>query len=89
MRDGEAKRARPASVWRRAPPDVGEDRRLQRGETTERKEGHIGDVLTSEFVDQSVIRSMNQIVMVLHTDDLCDPSRFGDLGRGDVAHSTM
>ena len=38
-----ARRARPASAWRRGARDLGQGRRLQRSEAAERKKRHIGE----------------------------------------------
>ena len=50
--------------------DVGQGRRLQRVESAERKERHIGDAVAGKIVDQGIVAAMRQIVLVLHADDL-------------------
>lgn len=65
--------------------DVGQGRRLQRIEPAERKERHIGDAVAGQFVDQGIVVPMRQIVLVLHADDLGDPTSFRHLLGRDVA----
>ena len=64
---------------------IGQRRRLQRREAAEREEWHIGDANPGKVVDHRIVAPMREIVLVLHTDDLADPTRFGDLRRGDIA----
>ena len=64
---------------------VGQRRRLQRAEATERKERHIRDAFARKLVDQRIIGPVRQIVVVLHADNVADPACFRDLRRRDVA----
>ena len=66
-----------------------ERRGLQRREAAEREEGHIGDAAARQFVDQSVVVAMDEVVVVLHADDLGDAARLLELAGGHVAQSEV
>src|SRR5579872_4157356 len=68
---------------------LGEDGGLQRGESSEGEEWHIGDAVVRELIDQRIVRAMREVVMILYADDLADPSSFRDLRGRDVAQSNM
>ena len=56
-------------------------------ETAKWEERHIGDLLFAQRVDERVIASLHQIVLVLHTDHRRNALCLGDLGGGDVAQT--
>ena len=62
---------------------------MQRGEPAERKKWHIGDTVTSKIVDESIVGSMHEVVLVLHADDRSDPSCFGELRGCDITQPDM
>jgi len=64
-------------------------RGLERAESAEREERHIGDAAAGQFVDQRIVRAMHQIVVVLHADDLGDAACLFELARGDVAQAEL
>ena len=64
-----------------APRDFGQSRRLQRRESAEREERHVSRTGRGEFVDQRIVVTMGNVVMVLDADDVADPAPFGDLRR--------
>jgi len=45
---------------------------LQRRETAEREEGHKSNAQIRQLVEQRLVLAMDQVVVVLHTDDLRD-----------------
>jgi hypothetical protein len=76
-----ARRGRPAS-GRIQPGGHGRERRgLQRAKDAEREEGHVGDALLGELVDQPVVMAVGQVVHVLHAHDRRDRLCLGDLFR--------
>lgn len=62
---------------------------MQRNEPAERKEGHISDAAAGEFVDESVVSPVREIVAVLYADDLADIASLHDLSGRDVAKANM
>lgn len=82
-------------------PDVNEHARPQRRtnfrkrfrldlvEPTQGKEGHIGDALRRQNVDQRVIAAIDQIIVVLHADHGRNALRLFDLGAGGVTQPQM
>ena len=51
-------------------------RRLQRIETAERKERHIGRAVACQIVDQRVVVAVRQVVIILHANDLANLASF-------------
>src|SRR5438270_6336365 len=64
-------------------------RRLQWRESAEREEGHVGNALLREVVEEGVICAMGDVVEVLHADDLGDGLRLRELLGSDVAETEM
>jgi hypothetical protein len=50
---------------------------------------HIGDTCVRQFIDQRVVITMHEIIIVLHADDLGDAVRLFELGRSHVAQSEL
>jgi hypothetical protein len=71
------------------PSDIGQDRRLQRIESAQWKERHVGDAVASKLIDQSIVGPMRQIVVILDADDVTDPASFLDLRARDVAQADV
>ncbi|EGD08791.1 hypothetical protein XVE_2912 [Xanthomonas vesicatoria ATCC 35937] len=63
--------------------------RLQRRKATQWEKWNIGDALLRKRIDQGVIVAFDQVVVVLHTDNLGQRLRLGDLPCGDVAQTDV
>ena len=72
-----------------AAGDLIQDGRPQRSEPAQRKERHEGDALACQIVDQNVIQSVREIIMVLDAHDFGDLLAFCELGGRDVAEPDM
>jgi hypothetical protein len=53
------------------------------------EERHISDTGGGEFIDQSIVIAMHQVVVVLHTDDLAKTAGFAHLRRCHVAEADV
>ena len=65
--------------------DGGQGRRLQRIETAEREERHIGGAVARQIVNQRVVVAVRQVVIILHANDFANLASFRDLRGRDVA----
>src|SRR5580658_4891813 len=63
--------------------------RLQWREPAEWKERHVRNPVVSEILDEHVIGSMHEVVVILYTDNRDHPPRFRNLGGRDVAQPDM
>ena len=75
----------------RADPgcDLRKRRGLERREAAEREKGNIGDTTARQFVDQSIVIAMGEIVVVLHADDLGNTARLFDLNGCHIAQPEL
>ena len=81
---GERCSSQASATWCGVTPSWAADRgqrgRLQRGESAEREERRVGDVLRCAPVDQGVVGAIRDVVEVLHGHDGRDRLRLGELG---------
>ena len=69
--------------------NIRQRRRLQRREAAEREERHVCDTVRGERVDERVVVTMRDVVLILHADDLGHLAALLDLRGGDVAEPDM
>src|SRR6266404_8288868 len=66
-----------------------ECRRLQGSEPAKRKEGHIGNALLREIIDELIIAPVGHVVEVLDADYFGDRLSLNKLPRSDIAEAEM
>src|SRR5580698_9689633 len=80
------------NLHRRRPETRGDIRqlcRLQWREPAKRKERHVRNPVASEILDERVIGSMHEVVMILYADKRDNPPRFRNLSWRDIAQPDM